>query len=68
MYNRNKPFDKMEQLQSDFEMYLTVSWITDSKRKRALLLNQAEPRVREIVKQIPETGTDILTMTSRNKN
>ena len=39
-------------------MYITASEITDSKRKRALLLYQAEPRVREIFKQIPETGTD----------
>jgi len=44
--------------QSDFEMYLTASGITDPKRKRALLLYQAGPRVREIFKQIPETGTD----------
>jgi hypothetical protein len=44
--------------QSDFEMYITASGITDSERKRALLLYQAGPRVREIFKQIPETGTD----------
>ena len=44
--------------QSDFEMYLTASGVTDPKRKRALLLYQAGPRVREIFKQIPETGTD----------
>lgn len=44
--------------QSDFEMFLTASGITDPKRKRALLLYQAGPRVREIFKQIPETGTD----------
>ena len=44
--------------QSDFEMYLTASGITDPKRKRALLLYQAGARVREIFKQIPETGTD----------
>ena len=43
---------------SDFEMYLIASGITDPKRKRALLLYQAGPRVREIFKQIPETGTD----------
>ena len=41
--------------QSDFEMYLTASGITDPKRKHALLLYQAGPRVREIFKQIPET-------------
>jgi hypothetical protein len=39
-------------------MYITASGITDSKRKRAPLLYQAGPRVREILKQIPETGTD----------
>ena len=44
--------------QSDFEMYLTASGITDPKQKRALLLYQAGARVREIFKQIPETGTD----------
>jgi hypothetical protein len=44
--------------QLDFEMYITASGITDSKRKRALLLYQAGPRVSEIFKQIPETGTD----------
>lgn len=44
--------------QSDFEMFLTASGITDPKRKRALLLYQAGPRVREIFKQIPERGTD----------
>ena len=44
--------------QADFEMYLTASGIIDPKRKRALLLYQAGPRVREIFKQIPETGAD----------
>ncbi|CAB3996492.1 PREDICTED: uncharacterized protein LOC107336737 [Paramuricea clavata] len=44
--------------QSDFEMYITASGITDPKRKRALLLYQAGPRVCGIFKQIPETGTD----------
>ena len=44
--------------QSDFEMYLTASGVTDPKRKRGLLLYQAGQRVREIFKQIPETGTD----------
>ena len=38
-------------------MYLTASGITDPTRKRALLLYQAGPRVREIFKQIPDTGT-----------
>jgi hypothetical protein len=54
--------------QSDFEMYITASGITDSKRKRALLLYQAGPRVREIFKQIPETGTDADYTISRNRN
>ena len=30
--------------QSDFDMYLTASGITDTKRQRALLLYQAGPR------------------------
>ena len=42
--------------QSDFDMYLTESGITDTKRQRALLLYQAGPRVREIFRQIPDTG------------
>ena len=44
--------------QTDLEMFLTASGITDLKRKRALFLYQAGPRVREIFRQIPETGTD----------
>ena len=44
--------------QSDFEMFLTASGITDAKRKRALLLYQAGPRVREIFKQLTDTGND----------
>ena len=43
---------------ADFEMFITASGITDAKRKRALLLYQSGPRVREIFKQIPDTGTD----------
>ena len=39
-------------------MFLTASGITDPRRKHALLLYQAGPRVRAIFKQIPETGTD----------
>ena len=38
-------------------MYLTASGVTDPTRKRALLLYQAGPRVREIFKRIPDTGT-----------
>ena len=43
---------------ADLEMFLLASGITDEKRKRALLLYQAGQRVREIFRQIPETGTD----------
>ena len=43
---------------ADFEMFITASGITDAKRKRALLLYQSGPRVREIFKQIPDTGMD----------
>ena len=42
----------------DFQMYLVASGITDNKKKRALLLNQAGPRVREIFRQIPDNGDD----------
>ena len=48
---------KWNNWQSDFEMYITGSGITDPTRKRALLLYQAGSRVREIFKQIPDTGT-----------
>lgn len=41
---------------SDFDMFILASGITDPKRQRALLLYQAGPRVREIFKQLPETG------------
>ena len=44
--------------QSDFEMFITASRITDNKQKRALLLYQAGSRVREIFKQLPDTGDD----------
>ncbi|XP_028414345.1 uncharacterized protein K02A2.6-like [Dendronephthya gigantea] len=40
----------------DFEMFILASGITDEKRKRALLLYQAGKRVREIFRQIPDTG------------
>ena len=48
---------KWNNWQSDFDMYLTASGVTDPTRKRSLLLYQAGPRVREIFKQIPDTGT-----------
>ncbi|CAB4016472.1 Retrovirus-related Pol poly from transposon, partial [Paramuricea clavata] len=44
--------------QADFEMFIIASGITDAKRKRALLLYQAGPRVREIFKQLEDTGND----------
>eukprot|EP00794_Sanderia_malayensis_P020656 gene20656-22697_t len=40
----------------DFEMFLLASGITDKTRKRALLLYQAGPRVREIFKNLTEVG------------
>ena len=42
----------------DFQMYLVATGITDKKKKRALLLYQAGPKVREIFRQIPENGND----------
>lgn len=39
-------------------MFLLASGITYTKRKRALLLYQAGQRVREIFRQLLETGTD----------
>ena len=58
---------KWNNWQSDFDMYLTASGITDPTRKRALLLYQAGPRVREIFKQIPDTGTSADYDTSKDK-
>ena len=43
---------------SDFDMYLVATGISDDTRKRALLLYQAGPRIREIFKQLPDTGSD----------
>ena len=40
----------------DFEMFLVANRITDTTRKRALLLYQAGPCVHEIFRQIPNTG------------
>ncbi|XP_065067305.1 uncharacterized protein K02A2.6-like [Rhopilema esculentum] len=40
----------------DFEMFLVASGITDNTRKRALLLYQAGPRVREIFKNLTDVG------------
>ena len=43
---------------ADFDMFLLASGITDPRRKRALLLYQAGPRIREIFKQQSDTGND----------
>ena len=40
----------------DFDMFIIASGITDPKRKRALLLHQTG--IREIFKQIPNTGNE----------
>ena len=40
----------------DFDTFLVASGISDTKQQRALLLYQAGPRIREIFKQIPDTG------------
>jgi hypothetical protein len=42
----------------DFEMFISASGITDPKRKRALLLYQAGQRVRQIFRQLQDTGTE----------
>ena len=42
----------------DFDMFILASGIIDLKRKRALLLYQAGQRVREIFRQLPDTGTE----------
>ena len=42
----------------DFEMFLLASGIQDTKRQRALLLYQAGSRVREIFRQLNDTGED----------
>ena len=43
---------------ADFKTYLVANAITDNKRKKALLLYLAGPRVREIFRQIPNTGDE----------
>ena len=42
----------------DFEMYILASGITNPKRKRALLLYQADSRVRKIFRSLADTGPD----------
>jgi hypothetical protein len=43
---------------ADFDIFLLASGVTDTKRQRALLLCQAGARVREIFKQLSDTGED----------
>ena len=40
------------------DVFLVVTGITDKKKKRALLLYQADPKVREMFWHIPENGND----------
>ena len=49
----------------DFEMFILASGITDPKKKRALLLYQAGQGVREIFRQIPDTGSRELQMITK---
>ena len=42
----------------DFKTYLIATGITDKKRQRSLLLYQVGSRVREIFRQLPDTGED----------
>ena len=51
----------------DFEMFLLASGVTDKKQKRALLLYQAGSRVREIFRQLQQTGNDDDYDTAKNK-
>ena len=44
---------------ADFEMFVIANDITNDKRKRVLLLYQAGSRVREISRQLPDTGEDM---------
>jgi hypothetical protein len=51
----------------DFQMFILASGITDPKRKRALLLYQAGQRVREIFRQLQDTGTESDYDTAKTK-
>ena len=42
----------------DFNTFLVANDITAAKRKRAMLLFLAGPRVRDIFRQLPDTGGD----------
>ena len=48
-------------------MFLLASGITDTKRQLTLLLYTAGPRVREIFKQITNTGDDNNFTTAKEK-
>ena len=52
----------------DFDMYIVASGVTDTKRKRALLLYVAGSRVREIFNTLLETGEDCETALERLKD
>ena len=52
------PSHKWKTWLADFKTYLISSNITDKKGQRTLLLYQAGQRVREIFRQLPDTGED----------
>ena len=52
---------------ADFEMYILASGITNTTRKRALLLYQAGSRVREIFAQLSDTGNADAYDTAKQK-
>ena len=52
----------------DFQMYLVASGVADKKKKRALLLYQAGPRVREIFPQIPAIMVRTMILTQQLTN
>ena len=43
---------------AEYDMFIIASGSTDAKRKRALRLYEAGPRISEIFKQITNTGND----------
>ena len=51
----------------DFEMFLVANRITNATQKRALLLYQADHRVREIFRQLPNTGDAAAYQTAVDK-
>ena len=57
--NRGKHSTKMAHMARRLsDVFLVSTGITDEKKKRALLLDQADPKVREMFRQIPENGND----------